>query len=395
MNDVPTVQCRVCHTEVPAGVFCGLCGVPLTARRGDGPPWLRMRVYAAAAGEHLLRPSLASSLFPVLPQPARRAFRIAVGLLIVVLVVCTLLRMPAVLVAAAALGFPLLFVLSLRESGSHRDLPAGTLLFTAALGLGLGIGWGLLVDAYIAASYEIPLRAGLTASRILQEGIAIPLGALVMMALPAVVVRFTRRRSREALEGFVIGVLGALAFTAAATVTRLIPQLAAGIVAPHRPIGSMLIEAGIGGLAVPLIAASTGGLVGAALWFTRPADKAGQQLGRLRRVVSTSVVAVLACYVAVGLADVATLPHLVQLAMYLAVAAVALLALRVGVHLALLHEAHDEIQADQPVLCPHGGHVVPDMAFCPACGVAARASSRTARAARRRTRPVPLSPEPG
>ena len=49
-------------------------------------------------------------------------------------------------------------------------------------------------------------------------------------------------------------------------------------------------------------------------------------------------------------------------------ALLALLLLRIGLHLALLHEAHDEIHSDEPLLCPHCGHVVPDMAFCPACG---------------------------
>jgi len=33
----------------------------------------------------------------------------------------------------------------------------------------------------------------------------------------------------------------------------------------------------------------------------------------------------------------------------------------------LLHEAHDEILSDEPLLCPQCGHVVPDMAFCVAC----------------------------
>jgi hypothetical protein len=54
----------------------------------------------------------------------------------------------------------------------------------------------------------------------------------------------------------------------------------------------------------------------------------------------------------------------------------------------LLHESHDAIEADEPLLCPNCGHVVPDMAFCPACGVATHASSRSSRSARRRRRPV-------
>jgi rRNA maturation endonuclease Nob1 len=83
----------------------------------------------------------------------------------------------------------------------------------------------------------------------------------------------------------------------------------------------------------------------------------------------------------------------VQLAAHLAVMVLAILLLRLGLQLALLHEAHDEIQAEQPILCPQCNHVVPDMAFCPNCGAAMRASSRSSRVWRRSERPTLNSPE--
>jgi hypothetical protein len=150
----------------------------------------------------------------------------------------------------------------------------------------------------------------------------------------------------------------------------------------------LLVEAGIRGVAVPLTAAAAGGLIGAALWFTRPPSKKDQHRGVVRVVLIGFAVAVLAVYVGLGLIDVAHFPQLLMLALYLALAAVALLLLRVGLHLSLLHEAHDEIRSDEPLLCTHCGHVVPDMAFCPACGVATRASSRSSRKSRREARPV-------
>ena len=80
-EDSPTtMECRVCQTDVPAGEFCGLCGDFLTERRGNGPSWLRIRAYGAAPGEHLLLPSLASSLFPNLPHKSRTPFRIVLAL---------------------------------------------------------------------------------------------------------------------------------------------------------------------------------------------------------------------------------------------------------------------------------------------------------------------------
>jgi hypothetical protein len=68
---------------------------------------------------------------------------------------------------------------------------------------------------------------------------------------------------------------------------------------------------------------------------------------------------------------------------HLAVTVVALLALRIGLQAMLLHEAPDETDPARHVLCPHCDHVVPDAAFCPNCGVATRAASRTSRVARR------------
>jgi hypothetical protein len=390
---VPTAECRVCRTDVPAGEYCGLCGCHLTPRRGEGPDWLRIRDFGAAPGEHLLQPSLTSSLFPHLPSRSRTAFRLGLVVVLAALVAFALLRLPAAMVAVAALGLPLLFLIYLRESDAFRDYPLATLVLTAALGIGLAIGWVLLTGAAVARSYGVALGSGVVGARMLRDGIGIPLGGVILMLMPAVIVRLLRPPTREALDGFVIGSLGALAFTAAATLTRLAPQFGTGVVS-KRPMESLIVEAGIRGVAVPLTAAAVGGLIGAALWFTRPPSKEHQRRGLVRLVLVLFAVAVLAVYLGLGLIDVARFPQVPMLVLYLVLALVALFLLRVGLHLALLHEAHDEIQADEPLLCPHCGHVVPDMAFCPACGAATRASSRSSRKTRRETRPVRSEAEP-
>ena len=146
-------------------------------------------------------------------------------------------------------------------------------------------------------------------------------------------------------------------------------------------------------MAVPVTAAAVGGLIGAALWFTRPASKADKHTGYIRAVLALFAAAVMAVYAALGLVDVAGIPQAPQLVVHLTVTFVALLLLRIGLHLALLHEAHDEIHSDEPLLCPHCHHVVPDMAFCPACGVATRAASRSSRKERRQTRPTSRAPD--
>jgi hypothetical protein len=385
---IPMTECRVCQTHVPDGEFCGLCGAHLTPQKGDGPDWLRIHAFGAAPNEHLLRPALTSSLFPHLPQRSFRPFRVALVVVLVMLVVAALLRMPALLIALAALGIPLLFMLYLQEVDVHRDVPVGTLVLTAALGVGLGVGWVMLTGTMVARSYGVGLETGIAGYRMLREGVGVPIGGLILMLVPALVVRVVRPGTREALDGFMIGALGALTFTAAATLTRLAPQFATGLVNRSRPMAGLLVEAGIRGLAVPVMAAAAGGLLGAVLWFRRPPSKAGQRQGFVRLALALFTIAVLVLYAGLGLLDVARVPQVLQLVVYLAVAAVAVLVLRVGLHLALLHEEHDEIQAGKPIVCAHCGHVVPDMAFCPACGVATRASSRSSRTARREKRPA-------
>lgn len=389
-----TMECEVCQLEVPAGRYCGLCGAPLSDHRGNGPHWLRARSFSAAPGQHLLIPSVASSLFPHLSPRSRMAFLSGLALLLAALAAAALLRLPAALITVASLGLPLLFGIYLRESEVHRDVPSSTLVLTALLGAGLGIGWVLLTGEAMARAYGVPLGMGITGSRMLRDSIGVSLGGMVLMLIPALVVRFTRRGTQEALDGYAIGAFGALTYCAAATMTRLAPQFTTGMVARDRPMSGLLVEAGIRGVAVPTIAVAVGGLIGAALWFTRPPNKVHVHRGFVRVTLTLFAVGVMILYAGLGLIDIARFPQWLQFGLYIALAAIALLLLRLGVHLALLHEAQDEIHTDEPLLCIQCGHVVPDAPFCAHCGAAIHASSRSSREARRTGRPI-RQDEPG
>ena len=230
---VPTTGLPGVQTDVPAGEFCGLCGCHLT--RGAGTVRLvTNRGIGAAPGEHLLLPSLASSLFPHLPQRSRTPFRVGLAVVLLALVAFALLRMPAPLIAVAALGLPLLFLIYLREADAFRDLPPAT---------GAHRGVGCRARCRVGAADRCdgrPLlrrpagrrRRGVPhAARRARH----PARRRDLMLVPAVVVRLLRPPTREALDGFMIGALGALTFTAAATLTRLAPQFATGLVS-KRPI---------------------------------------------------------------------------------------------------------------------------------------------------------------
>jgi hypothetical protein len=309
-------------------------------------------------------------------------------MLLLAMIASALLRWQAPLIAVSALGLPLLFLIYLQESDVHHDLPVRSLLVTAMLGVGLGVGWALLTGTVVAHSYDVALGAGMTGGRTLLDGLLIPTGGAFLMLVPAVLVRVLRAPARESLDGFLIGSLSAIGFTAAATLTRLAPQFATGPVAHGREVSGLLVEAGVQGVATPLTAAAVGGVFGAALWFTPPTDASHRHRGPRFVTLLLVVAVVFAFYAGLGLMELAPLSDGFHVGLHLLVAVLALLALRIGLQAALLHEAHDGMNPSEPLLCPHCGHVVPDMAFCPNCGVSTRASSRSSRTARRLTRPV-------
>ena len=382
--DVAMMECHRCHHEVPAGGFCGRCGAHLTEEPGDGPQWFRPRTFGAAPKERVLLPHVSSSLFPHLPDRSRRAFRIAMAIGIVLLVGFAMARMPAAGITVAALGLPLMFALYLRAAQLDRDISRATLVGTALLGVSLGVAWVLVGGALVANTYGVPMGLGLALHHIMQAGIAIPTVGMLLMVLPAVVVRLRHRSDRESLDGFVIGVLGALAFAAAATLARLAPQFSTGLFVHYRPVKGLVVQAALCGVAVPVTAAAAGGLAGLWLWFRqRDGDQGDADPRRVRLILGLLAVAALLAHAAVGAVDIIGLSELTMVTLHTLLTLAVLLALRAALHLALLYQVQDPIHEDDPILCVHCEMVVPDMPFCPACGVAARACSRSSRRARR------------
>ncbi len=381
----PTVRCPRCRADVPAGNFCGVCGTDLNAGSGDAPQRLRPGAFGAAASERVLVPHFASAIFPHLPGRSRRPFRVTLLVGLLALAVSVAVKLPAAGIAVSALGLPLVFVLYLHTSRLDRDIARTSLVLAAALGAALGAGWVLLTGGLVARTYDVSISAGLALHHLIGEGVGIPATGMTLMLLPAVVLRFTRPGTRESLDGFVIGALGALVFTTAATLARLAPQFTTGLFAHVRPVQGLIVEVLMTGVTIPVTAAAAGGIAGLLLWFT----PGGPHDRRVRLLLALLTAAVLLVHTAVGVVDIVGLPQMVMLAIHVSAAVLAVLVLRVALQLALLHETHDPIRQDQPLLCIQCEMVVPDMAFCPACGSATRASTRTSRNERRSVRPQP------
>jgi len=184
---IATMACPVCGKRVAAGAFCARCGAHLSPQRGDWPEWLRIRAYGVVPGEHVLRLSAVNSLFPRLPRRCVRAFRVGLAALLLVLVVFALLRWQPPLIAISTVGLPLVFLSYLRLSDVYHDLPVRTLVVTALLAVGLGVGWALLTGP-VARSYGVALVPGMAGGGALWERLAIPLGGAALMLVPVVLV---------------------------------------------------------------------------------------------------------------------------------------------------------------------------------------------------------------
>lgn len=387
-----TMTCRICAVIVPTGEFCGNCGATATPRRGDGPPWLRLSAYAAAPGEHVLRPAVISTMFPALPRHSRMAFGVALIGVMALLVGTALPMWVAALIGVVGAGLPALLLTYLKESDAVRDTSTSTLLVTALLSIVGGVAWSIATDAAAARVDDDALGLPASTLDLLVTCLAIPAGFLILLLAPLLVVRAWRPGAREPLSGMTIGAFGAVCFVTAGSMTSLVPELLGGPIDTDGQSAADLVTGGlIQGVAVPLTAAAVAGAVGATLWFAPRRD--GGRTPRWYALTSPlpSVAFGLVAYLGLGVLDFLSPPSAAETVVYALLTVVALYVLRIVVHCTLLHAEPEDTEPDAVVLCPECEHVVADLPFCPCCGLAGQATSTSSRAWRRTHRPVPVT----
>jgi len=388
-----TMTCRVCAVVVPEGEFCGNCGATATARRGDGPSWLRLSAYAAAPGERVLRPAVPSTVFPRAPRHLRVAFGVALIGVVALLVGTAAPMWLAPLIGVVGVGLPVVFLAYLAVADVMADRLAGTLLVSAVLSVAGGVGWSIATD--LAAARVDDDALGLPASTLdlLLTCLGIPVGFLILLLAPTVVIRMVRPGAREPLHGMMIGSFGAICFVTAGSMTALLPELSGGPVADDSQSAVDLVIGGlIQGVAVPLTAAAVGGAIGATLWFVPRRDTGHRS--RWYSVTSPlpSVAFGLVAYLGLGVLDFISPPSVVETVVYAVLTVVALYVLRIVVHSTLLHAQPDDAGTPEATLrCAECERVVPDLPFCPQCGLASLATSRSSWVRRRSEPPAPVT----
>jgi hypothetical protein len=310
-------------------------------------------------------------------------FRLALALLLVGMLCLSAMRANMPMGVVAVLGGPLLFLLYMWQSDAFREIPVRALVIAALTGALTAVAWWTFAGRLLANSYGVTTAGGQALLNALASaGLTANLIGGVLMIVAPVAVRLMRVPVGDSLDGFVIGACGALTHMVAATITWMMPQIVAGLL-DDQSAPRVLEDAITYGVIDPLISISLGGLIGLSLWF-RP-DREGDQHRNARTVLTMCTVSAALLYAGVWTVDALVPPVLavtgqefLELSVNLVLALLALLTARFGVQIALLHGTPASATG-QPLLCVQCEKVVPDMAFCPSCGAAARASSRTSR----------------
>lgn len=383
-DEVSTRQCPACHESVPAARFCGNCGADRDAAVTRWSVLLRPRVYATAHREGILVPRVSSSYLPRLPGLMRRPFRVGLIAVLVIMLGWAFVTASGPAGVTATLGWPLIFVIYVWQSDVFRDLPARVMVAAMVLGIVSGVAWWLVAGKVLASSNDVTTGEGMLLAQVLNVGFLISLGGSVLLLLPAIVTRFMPVPTREAVDGFVVGTFGALWYQTAATTTVIGPQIAEGLLREQSST-RMIQDALAYGVVNPITTTAAGGLLGLLLWFTPRPGANGKQA---RTTLILCAVAGIGLYLGVWGIESFALSPAADLMIKLALTVLALLVVRCGIQVALLHEAPDPATGT-PIVCAHCARVVPDLPFCSACGVAARASSRSSRRLRHEHPPVP------
>ncbi len=371
------MRCDHCATDVPDGVFCTRCGAHQGTAAEVGDPKTRENRYAAHPGEHVVQPSVFTTLFPHLGQQKIHEFRwaFAAGLAGILILYVAGLITAAILVATFLV--PVLYLIYLYEAQVYRDEPAIVLGFTIGGGALIGLVLALiergLSNPY--AGVGNPLRnAGIGAGMLLFIGILIPIVQEALKPLPALLLP-NRGDFPETVDGLVFGIAAGLGFSVAESLvgfSSVITSLPA-----HMAPGNWIYDLTTLAIFQPLLQGSATGIVVAAIWRYRRGRFARRELGGL----GTAVVAHIAFALGTLLLKDSQVNALFVLVWQATVVGAVLIYVRYLLHHSLLEEAAHMGFAE--TVCPNCHMHIVASGFCPNCGMALTAAPTSVKRARK------------
>jgi hypothetical protein len=336
-----------------------------------------MHRYAAHPAEHVLQPSVFTTLFPHLGHHKIHEFRwaFAVGLAGILVLYLAGLITAAILVAVFLV--PVLYLIYLYEAQVYRDEPAVVLGFT--------IGGGILVGIVVTVVERIvynpfldvgnPLRsAGIGIGGLLFLGLVVPIVQEVLKPLPALFLP-NRGDFPETIDGLVFGIASGLGFGLAESLIGFSSVLTGlpALVAPANWIYDLA------SLAVfqPLLQGSATGMIVATVWRYRRGRLSGREIGG----VAMAVVAHIAFAGGTQVLKDAAVSQLLVLIWQAVVVGALLVYIRYLLHHALLEEAAHMGFAE--TMCPNCHMHIVASGFCPNCGGALTAAPNAIKRGRR------------
>jgi RsiW-degrading membrane proteinase PrsW (M82 family) len=351
---------------VPAGEFCGHCGAHLPTASAA-----RHHAFAAVPSEAVVHLSIITTLFPHLPHRQGGAFRWALIAGVGLVVVTAVLRLFAPATAAAAILLPALYLLYLYEVEVYEDEPwlvVGATMVAGAV-------FGFLFSASTGGAVSHLNITGDRNAAFVLSGLVIPIVAQALMLAGPVFLFLFRTRFREPLDGLTFGAASALGFTFTSTLVQFWPLITGPLVGSDRPLdwALPLLRASI---LSPLVNASTTAVVAASFWLFRYERNLARGAWQASRRATLAVA--FGSQILLGVLSFVVPEGLTEVAVWALASVLLLLFMRLVIHQALMAEAAvHEIGPD--ATCPECHRIVPTMLFCPACGVARTATTKSAR----------------
>ena len=371
------MRCDHCANDVPDGVFCTRCGAHQGIPGELGNPRTREHRYAAHPSEHVVQPSVFTTLFPHLGQHKIHEFRwaFAVGLAGIVLLYIAGLITAAILVATFLV--PVLYLIYLYEAQVYRDEPAIVLGFTIGGGAVVGLVLPLIERAVYNPFPDVgnPLtNIGVSVGTLLFLGLLVPVVQEALKPLPAMFLP-NRLNFPETVDGLVFGVAAGLGFSVAESLVAFSSALTS--LPAHLTPGNWIFDLTTLAVFQPLLQGSATGMIVAAVWRYRRGRLAGREIGG----VAMAVVAHVAFSLGTLLLKESAVSPLFVLVSQAVVVGALLIYVRHLLHHALLEEAAHMGFAE--TVCPNCHMHIVASGFCPNCGVALTASPNALKRARK------------
>ena len=371
------MRCDHCSHDVPDGVFCTRCGAHQGTTEEIGNAKTREHRYAAHPGEHVVQPSVFTTLFPHLGHNKIHEFRWAFIAGLAGILVLDLAGLITAAILVSAFLVPVLYLIYLYEAQVYRDEPAIVLGFT----IGGGIVAGILLTVFEGIIYN-PLQynsnpfstAGINVGGLLIVGLLLPVVQEVVKPLPALFLP-NRKDFPETVDGLVFGVAAGLGFSLAQALIGFSSVLTS--LPAHTAPGNWIYD--LTSLAVfqPLLQGSATGMIVATIWRYRRGRLGGREIGG----VAMAVIAHIAFSGGTQLMKDTSVNQLIVLIWQAAIVGALLIYIRYLLHHALLEEAAHMGYAE--TICPSCHMHIVASGFCPNCGMALTAAPNAVKRARR------------